>query len=427
MIRRPAAILALLTALNFLNYIDRYVLSTVLPLVEVELGLSNFVAGTLATVFLVGYFATSPFFGQLGDREGVPGGRKGLLAAGVGVWSLATFASGLARGAGSLAAARALVGVGEASYGTIAPTIIDDLAPPQKKGRWFSIFYLGITVGSALGFVIGGVVQKFVGWRATFFVVGGPGILAALLCLAMVEPARKGLAARPELLRSAVRLAKIPLYRRSILGYCAATFAMGGFGYWAPTFLLRRYELPLAKGSGTFGIILVLGGGIGTLLGGWLADTWSARAARRAHELHPYRETDEAPPDPHLTARIELRVCALGSLIAAPLAVGCFLAPSPTVFFILGFFCEVFLFLSTAPVNTVALRTVPTELRASSMALAIFAIHFLGDLWSPPLLGLLQDLFPIAPAMMLIPAAVAVSAALWWPWTGAPTTAAAQD
>ncbi|HEY2517773.1 MAG TPA: MFS transporter, partial [Polyangiaceae bacterium] len=224
MIRRPAAILALLTALNFLNYIDRYVLSTVLPLVEAELGLSNFVAGTLATVFLVGYFATSPFFGQLGDREGVPGGRKGLLAAGVGVWSLATFASGLASGAASLAGARAFVGIGEASYGTIAPTIIDDLAPPSKKGRWFSIFYLGITVGSALGFVIGGVVQKFVGWRATFFVVGGPGILAALLCLGMVEPARKGLAARPELLRSALRLAKIPLYRRSILGYCAATF-----------------------------------------------------------------------------------------------------------------------------------------------------------------------------------------------------------
>ncbi|HEY2514432.1 MAG TPA: hypothetical protein VGI39_26390, partial [Polyangiaceae bacterium] len=173
--------------------------------------------------------------------------------------------------------------------------------------------------------------------------------------------------------------------------------------------------LPLAKGSGTFGIILVLGGGIGTLLGGWLADHFSARAARKARELHPYRENEEAPPDPQLTARIELRVCALGSLVAAPLAAGCFLAPSASVFFTLAFFCEVFLFLSTAPVNTVALRTVPTELRASAMALAIFAIHFLGDLWSPPLLGLLQDHFPIAPAMMLIPAAVAVSAALWWP------------
>src|SRR6185295_17892234 len=108
--RRPATILALLTALNLLNYLDRLVVAAVLRPLSRELGLSNFVAGSLATVFLVGYFLTSPIFGALADR----GPRKGLIALGVAVWSAATFASGLASGAASLIAARAIVGVGEA-------------------------------------------------------------------------------------------------------------------------------------------------------------------------------------------------------------------------------------------------------------------------------------------------------------------------
>src|SRR5262249_28619340 len=138
MIRRPAVILALLTGLNLLNYLDRLVVSAVLPRLRDELQLSNFVAGALATVFLVGSFITSPIFGALADK----GARKGLIALGVAVWSAATFASGLARGAASLIGARAMVGVGEASYATLAPTITDDITPPEKKGRWLAIFYV---------------------------------------------------------------------------------------------------------------------------------------------------------------------------------------------------------------------------------------------------------------------------------------------
>jgi len=138
MLRRPAAILALLTGLNLLNYLDRLVVSAVLPRIQTEFSLSNFQGGLLATVFLVGYFLTSPIFGALGDR--VP--RKGLIAIGVGVWSAATIASGFATGLWSLLAARVMVGVGEASYATLAPTIIDihgasvvDLAAASLQGE----------------------------------------------------------------------------------------------------------------------------------------------------------------------------------------------------------------------------------------------------------------------------------------------------
>ena len=175
-IRRPTLVLALLTALNLLNYLDRFVLSAVLPKVQDDLHLSNFVGGSLATVFLIGYFATSPVFGQLADRAGA-GGRARLLAAGIAVWSAATVASGLVAGTASLVAARALVGVGEASYATIAPTLLDDLAPAERKGRWMAIFYSATPIGSALGYIVGGRVESATGsWRAAFFVAGVPGI-----------------------------------------------------------------------------------------------------------------------------------------------------------------------------------------------------------------------------------------------------------
>src|ERR1700733_14725689 len=132
MIRRPSVILALLTGLNLLNYLDRFVLSAVLPPIEAELHLGHSIAGLLGTVFLVGYFLTSPIFGALADR----GKRTGLIAVGIAIWSLATIGSGLATGAVTLGLARIAVGVGEASYATIAPTIIDDLAPQGRKSTW---------------------------------------------------------------------------------------------------------------------------------------------------------------------------------------------------------------------------------------------------------------------------------------------------
>src|SRR5688500_1206380 len=186
MIRSPIAILALLTALNLLNYIDRFIVSAVLPAMSPELGLDKTVGGLVASVFLIGYSVTSPYFGSLGDRKP----RKLLIGFGVALWSIATVGSGFAVGAKSVLFARALVGVGEASYATLAPTIIDDIAPPEKRARWLSVFYVATPVGAALGYVLGGVLQAKFGWRSAFFFAGGPGLLLAGLCLMIQEPAR---------------------------------------------------------------------------------------------------------------------------------------------------------------------------------------------------------------------------------------------
>ena len=420
MIRNRNAVLALLTGLNLLNYIDRMVLAAVLKPMSTELDLSHTQAGFLATAFLLGYFATSPFFGAAADR-----GRRGwLIAIGVATWSLATAATGLCHGYWTLLAARIVVGVGEASYATIAPTIIDDITPAESKSRALAIFYLALPVGSAMGYVLGGQILAHWGWRAAFYIAGGPGLLLALTCFLIAEPARKLREAKGNLIEGLRTLAKIPLFRRAVLGYCSYTAALGAFALWAPSFLAERFTRELggdlldprqlldaatARASTYFGIVTILAGALGTWLGGW----WSDTAQKRGPVITA--ETAWNAPANGLGINALLRVCSIGMLVAAPLSAIAFLMPSPWLFFGFAFVAEIGLFLSTSPVNAIGLRAVPPEMRASAMAAMIFAIHLLGDLWSPFLLGVLNDWLGSTIAMMTLPITFALSAYTWWP------------
>ncbi len=397
MVRNPRAILALLTALNLLNYLDRYVLSSVLKPLQQELHLSNFVGGSLATVFLLGFFVTSPVFGHWADRSSARG-RRVLLFLGVAVWSLATIATGFARGPVSLVVARALVGVGEASYVSLAPTIIDEVAPPDRRGRWLSIFYTAIPVGSALGYLTGGAVESAThSWRQAFYVAGVPGLLLGLACLFIEEPPRRAVAERASLLEGAGKLLSIPLYRNIVLGQAAFTFAIGGFAYWAPTYLAGRYGMETGRASFLFGLVTVAGGAIGTVVGGWLGD----RVTRGS--------TEDTP-----VSRGSIGLCAVATGVGALLAAAAISGPTSTAFFALVLPCEIALFIPGGPFNVALLRSAPTELRASAMALSIFVAHLLGDLWSPPLIGIVADHAPMAWAMILCPATYALAAIVWW-------------
>src|SRR5262249_9058154 len=145
------ATLALLLAINLFNYIDRYVLSAVVPVLKEEFPTGRM--GLLATAFLVSYMLTAPLFGWLADRVS----RWLIVGLGVIVWSLASGASGLAETYGMLLATRIFVGVGEAAYGPAAPTLIADYFPVEKRGRVLAWFYMAIPVGSALGYAWGGL------------------------------------------------------------------------------------------------------------------------------------------------------------------------------------------------------------------------------------------------------------------------------
>src|SRR5882757_8040855 len=180
------AALAVLTGLNMLNYVDRYLPSGMLPKIAADLRLKDAESGILFSVFIATYVVVSPLAGWLGDRRA----RFPLAAIGVLIWSVATFGSGLAPTLTVFLAVRALVGVGEASYAVVTPSLLADFYPVERRGRAMSMFYAAIPLGSAVGFGLGGVLGQHLGWRPAFFFAGGPGVLLAVALLFLKDPPR---------------------------------------------------------------------------------------------------------------------------------------------------------------------------------------------------------------------------------------------
>jgi MFS family permease len=383
--------LAVVTILNFLNYIDRLILAAVLPRMQSELHLTNTQAGLLATAFLVAYFITSPIFGALGDRLS----RTRLMAVGVSAWSVATAATGIMRNFGQLMIARSCVGVGEAAYATISPALLSDYFPRSQRGRAFAIFYVAIPVGAAVGYLLGGLIEPRFGWRAAFYIVGLPGILMALLALTIFDPPRGAMdeadAAPPQPVGDTLRaFARNFAYSGTVLGYAAYTFALGGLAYWMPGYLEKVRGVDLSQANYIVGAVTVLAGLGGTFVGGYLGDLLSQRMKNG-----------------------QLWICGLSSLIAVvPTVLALTVASSPAYIAWL-FVAEFFLFLSTGPVNVVIVSVVPIAARAMAMAVSIFAIHLLGDAISPPIIGLLADISSLARAALIVPAAIALSGIIW--------------
>jgi MFS transporter, Spinster family, sphingosine-1-phosphate transporter len=386
--RQAWTILVVFTAMNLLNYLDRMVVPAVQESIKHEMGLSDAQIGFLATAFLVVYLLTAPVFGALATTWS----RTRVIALGVAIWSLATAAGGLAANYGQLLAARAAVGVGEAAYGTLAPAVLADLFPERMRGRIFALFYMAIPVGSALGYVLSGQVAKHYDWRAAFFVAGAPGLLFALLSLMLADPPTdddSGMAA-PKGFDAYVPLFRNAPYVRTVVGYIAYTFALGGIAVWMPAFLVRIRGMDLATANTQLGEVLVVTGFVGTFVGGWVADAVAKR-----------------------TRQANLWVSGVTTLAAAPFAWLAFVTPNTTTFWAALIVAELLVFMSTGPINAAIVSEVAPALRAAAMALSIFAIHLLGDAISPSLIGWISDVTNLGRAVLIIPAAVLVSGVVW--------------
>ncbi len=401
---RVAAIaLAVLTLINLFNYLDRYVVASLVEsLKKSELALSDEQAGLLMTGFVIVYMLTSPIFGTLGDRRG----RPGLLALGVGIWSIATALGGLARSFVGLFAARATVGVGEAAYGTIAPAMLADYFPKEKRGRVFAIFFAAIPIGSAAGYALGGLIDIKFGWRAAFYIAGLPGLALALMCLKLKDPPRGAqdeedsrpqssphpapLPGREGVLRSYARLLRNAPYRRTVAGYAAYTFALGGLAFWAPAFLERVRGMSKAEATVQFGVIVVATGFAGTFAGGWVGDYFLKR-----------------------TRKSYLLVSGWATLAAAPAALVAFVSPNRAVYMSAIVVTELLLFASTGPINSAIVNVVAPGERATAVALSILGIHLFGDVPSPPLIGALSDATSLGTAFLALPAVIALAGAIW--------------
>jgi MFS transporter, Spinster family, sphingosine-1-phosphate transporter len=401
--------LALLLALNLLNYIDRYVLAAVEPEIrraffppEVTTGvaarlqLMNAMAktGALATAFLVSYMVAAPIFGILADRMA----RWVLVGIAVAVWSLASGASGLAQTFSLLVLARCFVGIGEAGYGPAAPAMIADLYPVERRGTMLAWFYMAIPVGSALGYALGGIVSQRWGWRAPFLLVVPPGLLLAGCCLLMPSPARPAMAParrRRPILADYQSLLTIPSYVLNTLGMAAMTFAIGGFSFWMPAYLHdAAHAGDLATVNTRFGLITVVAGIVATLAGGWLGD-------------HLRRYVSGAY---FLVSAVGIVVSAVFVVLMMRSADARPASPLLWVWIALAVF---FLFVNTGPSNTILANVTAPPVRANAFALNILVIHALGDAISPPILGAIAGRSWNA-ALLVVSGMMGVAGAFWF-------------
>jgi MFS transporter, Spinster family, sphingosine-1-phosphate transporter len=376
---RPGAYwtLAALFGMNLLNYIDRFILAAVLEPVSDKLKLGEFESGLTFSIFYISYAVFSPLIGWFGDRVT----RKYLLALGVGIWSLATFGTGLCWSFPSLLLARSLLGVGEATYATLAPALLADLFPRQQRNRVMTIFYVAVPVGAAVGYGLGGTIYDLThDWRMAFFVVGLPGLAVALASLWLREPVRGAAEGVDEEQRS--RHEALPLSwsvyatllrNRSYVYNCLAmamfTFALGGLQVFAPKFFIKVRGMEASSANLGLGIVVIISGLVGTSLGGWLGELWSRRW-RGGY----------------------FWVSGLGMFASVPFIVFGLLATHPLVIFPSLTVGLTLAFVNIGPSNTILTNVALPKIRAASVAVNLLVIHILGDIPSPSLMGGVADL-----------------------------------
>jgi MFS transporter, Spinster family, sphingosine-1-phosphate transporter len=283
-------------------------------------------------------------------------------------------------------------------YGTIAPALLSDSFPLRMRGRVFAIFFAAIPIGSAAGYIVGGLADQRLGWRAAFFIAGFPGVLLALLCLTLRDPPRGAEDGSPEerslervgVLRAYRELLRNRTYVLTVAGYAAYTFALGALAFWMPAFLERVRGLPKASATVQFGAIVVTTGFAGTFAGGWLGDALLKR-----------------------TRQAYLWLSGATAVAAAPLAALAFASPRPAVYLPAIVLAQLLLFASTGPVNSVSMNVVPPALRARASGLLILAIHLFGDVPSPPLIGAISDRTSLQTAFWILPGAIALAGSIW--------------
>ena len=385
--------LFLLLAINLFNYIDRQILAALEPDIRASFFAPGDVnamtkTGLLADAFFVTYMISAPILGLLADRFS----RWIIVGSAVILWSLASGASGLAATFAILFATRICVGIGEGGYGPAAPTILADLFPIETRGRTMAIFYAAIPVGSALGYVIGGLVGAHFGWRWAFYLVTPPGLLLGLLCFWQRDPRVAAHHLEQESPRRSVR-DYLRLFRtRSYLINCVAqtlmTFVTGGLGFWAAAYLRYRNQSP-DVGMTIFGLITVVAGLVSTLLGGVIADKLRSRFAGSY-----------------------FWVSGIGMLIACPFFIATLYIPFPAAW-ITMFLAIFFLFVNTGPSNTALANVSLPSVRATAFAVNILVIHALGDVQAFWLLGYIGGHANMHVAFLFVSGIIFLSGLAW--------------
>lgn len=376
------ASIAILCFINLINYMDRYTVAGVLLAIKKYYDLNDAEAGLIQTSFIVSYMIFAPIFGYLGDRYS----RKWLIVGGITFWSATTlFGSFIPKGYFSLFLTfRALVGIGEASYSTVAPTIIADLFSKTIRTRVLALFYFAIPVGSGIGYIIGAKIANYFGhWYWALRATPVLGLIAIILAILFLrDPPRGEAESGIHLVQTGLKEDLIYLSRNcsfiwSTFGFTCVAFATGALALWAPTYM--EYAISLnsktvdslsTSVSIKFGIITCVAGISGVLLGSGIAQY-----------LRKFNE------------RADPLVCAAGMLGSTPFVFfGCIVAHKYTdLSWTLIFFGEMLLCMNWAIVADILLYVVIPTRRSIAAATQILISHALGDATSPYIIGTVSD------------------------------------
>jgi len=394
-INPAVATFSLLLALNFLNYIDRYILPGEQPLIQHQFNASDQQMGALTTAFFLTYMIVAPLSGWLGDWFR----RKPLIVVGAILWSLATFSSGFAHTYWTLFIRRAVVGVGEATFGIYAPAVLADFYPDRERNRILSIFYLAIPVGAALGYLSGGELGSHFGWPAPFLICAVPGIAVALLYIPFGHEPVRGASDRDrptrtlsidQFIEQFLGLLTNPAFLTSTFGMAQIVFALGGISAWVPTFLHRQCGLSVANSGLVVGGITAIDGIAGTIVGGWIAQRWQRKDHRALYFVSFW-----------------------SAALALPFGVLVFFGPRVTIIPAL-FLAEFFIFLNTGPLNAAIVNSVGAAVRATAISLELFCIHLVGDTFSPQIIGAVSDRTNLSIGLGVTLVSLAIASLILW-------------
>ncbi|XP_038117834.1 protein spinster isoform X2 [Culex quinquefasciatus] len=364
---------------NLINYMDRFTIAGVLTDIQEHFQIGDDEGGLLQTAFVLSYMICAPVFGYLGDRYS----RKWIMALGVFLWSTTTLLGSFMNHFGWFITFRALVGIGEASYSTIAPTIISDLFVGDMRSKMLALFYFAIPVGSGFGYIVGSETAKFFGnWVWALRVTPVLGVIAVVLIAMLRDPERGASEGTHHMQATSYSedikaIVRNPSFMLSTAGFTCVAFVAGALAWWGPKFIYLglvsqpgNENITLNDVSYKFGIIAMTAGLIGVPAGSFMA--------RKLRPLYP-------TCDP--------LICAGGLFCSSPMI---YLALVVTRYsgawcFFLVFFAEVFLNLTWSIVADMLLYVVVPTRRSTAEAFQILISHALGDAGSPYFVGVISE------------------------------------
>jgi MFS family permease len=389
--------LLLLTLVYVLNFLDRMVIYILFTPIQAEMKFSDFQLAVLGTTsFVIFYTLLGVPFGRLADRTN----RKNLIAGGLAVWSLFSGLTGFADSFWTIFLCRLMVGVGEATLGPAALSLVSDYFPPRLRATAQGIYSSGIAIGGGLAFFLGGWIGQAYGWRWAFYLLGFPGIALALLVFLLREPARGRMEAAavrygPEDWKILFR--SVPL-RYLYAGYALFGLASNNMGVWLASFFIRVHEMSLAFVGTAAGILSVAVGMPVMILGGYVSDRFRQRGKGG-----------------------RMAFTAWAALLSVPLWLGLLFVDDRGALLLVSVFLYGLALIWVAPATADLHEIAGPHLRGLGIGILFSMIYIVAYLVGSPLIGRLNDVLGVAAqpeqmrlSLLVCPAACALAALLLW-------------